>query len=800
LNTKIETAKTDLTHHIGHDLLGPVVQRWLLGLHQYISYFDDDQTAFLFCARAGVRIEKLYRTFLDGFNGASPQTDIFWTSRISTCKGTFNRVKQHSAAIISREYYHHPIKDLIAGIFRNQPELLSQLDLGREEYKAHGHVFSGWIEGSTPAAKEMREYFRRCSAELDVYISNLLRGRSRAVLIDSGWQGSTQSLLSKAYPETAWRGLYFGRSLLPGYDASIVNQVIGLLFESDDYKPEIPETAIVRHRHIVETLLEPNGPSVEEIPGGTCDIAAKRAIEANLNEVVTEESDPLYLAVVSYLNGAGRGTSISEIISRHQIAMAELARVIITPTRKEARSLYCKDRSADFGKNLSVSVLIEPDKTVSVDQRIKRALWQEGQAALEYEGGYLRDTQLRLAGCANSSSYFDPAHVQAAPETEGPTVAIITRTKNRPILLQRAAESVASQTYSKYLWVIVNDGGDEALVRKVVNDSRVDRRKIILVSNPQSLGMEAASNAGIANCESDLIVIHDDDDSWDPTFLKETTAFLSGKAGQRYGGVITHSTYVSEEVRGTEVIQHDRRPYMDWVRNIQLPEMAVGNMFAPISFVFRRSIWEDIGGYNELLPVLGDWYFNLEFLLRTDIGVIPKALANYHHRDRGDSSAYANSVIGGLSKHEEFAAVARNAFIRRNGNKFPGAVAVVSGYFAGDIRHRTATDHPEALPVNHDLADKYWAIAHLNNPPGAKWYSKKRYMQKAIDLNSTWIEMEQIARRTRGFIPVAPTFDEDAYRRQNPDVDAAVRAGFFTSGYSHYILHGKSEGRPRPSF
>src|SRR5690606_34179934 len=127
-----------------------------------------------------------------------------------------------------------------------------------------------------------------------------------------------------------------------------------------------------------------------------------------------------------------------------------------------------------------------------------------------------------LAGCSNASSYFDPAHTLEEPEEEGQTVAIITRTKNRPLLLQRAAESVASQTYPNYVWTIVNDGGDEALVRKVVEASRVDRRKIILVSNRDSLGMEAASNAGIANCRSDFIVIHDDDDSWEPTFLEET--------------------------------------------------------------------------------------------------------------------------------------------------------------------------------------------------------------------------------------------------------------------------------------
>jgi hypothetical protein len=53
-------------------------------------------------------------------------------------------------------------------------------------------------------------------------------------------------------------------------------------------------------------------------------------------------------------------------------------------------------------------------------------------------------------------------------------------------------------------------------------------------------------------------------------------------------------------------------------------------------------------------------------------------------------------------------------------------------------------------------------------------------------------------------LPVAPPawtagipagFDEGYYLQMYPDVANAVRAGFFTSGAHHYVLHGKSEGR-----
>lgn len=40
------------------------------------------------------------------------------------------------------------------------------------------------------------------------------------------------------------------------------------------------------------------------------------------------------------------------------------------------------------------------------------------------------------------------------------------------------------------------------------------------------------------------------------------------------------------------------------------------------------------------------------------------------------------------------------------------------------------------------------------------------------------------------------TFDEGAYLRANPDVAAAVADGQFPSGYDHFVVFGRKEGRP----
>ena len=49
-------------------------------------------------------------------------------------------------------------------------------------------------------------------------------------------------------------------------------------------------------------------------------------------------------------------------------------------------------------------------------------------------------------------------------------VAIITRTKDRPILLRRAIRSALNQTFRDWLLVIVNDGGEPETIKLVVDE------------------------------------------------------------------------------------------------------------------------------------------------------------------------------------------------------------------------------------------------------------------------------------------------------------------------------------------
>lgn len=245
-------------------------------------------------------------------------------------------------------------------------------------------------------------------------------------------------------------------------------------------------------------------------------------------------------------------------------------------------------------------------------------------------------------------------------------VGIIIRTRDRPVTLPRALASVKNQSFVDWQVAIVNDGGDrealEALVREHLPDAS-DR--VRLVHHETSRGRWPAANAGVKALDCRYLVIHDDDDSWQPQFLARTVTELSG-ADEGIGGVLTRIVEITEKIVDGKPVTRRRRPFRPGLQAITIGEMARRNQVSTIAFLYRRDLHDRVGMYDETLPVLGDWEFYLRVLRHYDIRLIDEPLANYHKRHGASDDAYANTVIGGISQHYETDARIRNRLFRQD--------------------------------------------------------------------------------------------------------------------------------------
>lgn len=235
-------------------------------------------------------------------------------------------------------------------------------------------------------------------------------------------------------------------------------------------------------------------------------------------------------------------------------------------------------------------------------------------------------------------------------------------------MLQRCVHSVLGQTFQDWVHVIVNDGGDPAAVRAVLaphQGSYGDRLQVI--HNEDSKGMQNASNIAIRASRSECLVIHDDDDSWHPQFLRECLARLDEEGPEStYRGVVTQSIWIFEEITAEgEIRETSRRDYYPF-EDASLFRMASGNLYPPIAFLYRRDVHDEIGYFDQQFNELGDWDFNLRFLRRYDIAVLDRRLANYHWRYQAGGNVYGNTVTDGVSSHREHFVMMQNHYLRRD--------------------------------------------------------------------------------------------------------------------------------------
>jgi glycosyltransferase involved in cell wall biosynthesis len=155
--------------------------------------------------------------------------------------------------------------------------------------------------------------------------------------------------------------------------------------------------------------------------------------------------------------------------------------------------------------------------------------------------------------------------------------------------------------------------------------------------------MEAASNAGLEIAKerkADLIIIHDDDDSWSPEFLSIMVQELQMYENlvPSVKGIICRTNLVYERIEGNVIIidhleSSPHKPPFPEVGILRFSELLDSyHNFSPIQFLYRAEVLDVVGMYDPLFKVLGDWEFNLRFLQHFDIALIPNHLAFYHQR------------------------------------------------------------------------------------------------------------------------------------------------------------------------
>ncbi|MBA5725328.1 glycosyltransferase family 2 protein [Bombella favorum] len=215
-------------------------------------------------------------------------------------------------------------------------------------------------------------------------------------------------------------------------------------------------------------------------------------------------------------------------------------------------------------------------------------------------------------------------------------VAIIIRTKNRPLFLARAFESLRRQSFQDFRVYVINDGGDPDEVFRVISlygPSEADR--VVQMDLPTSAGRAQAMSIGLGLVKEEYVHIHDDDDTLEPEFYARTVAYLDDDQAGTFVGVTTSSYDIVEHMEEGQIVFDKRFDTLGRKEGSIVDYglfLAHVSLLSTITTVFRRSAIPASDGVNTTLPYVEDQDFFQRLMLAGEVGIIPDFLANYHQR------------------------------------------------------------------------------------------------------------------------------------------------------------------------
>ncbi|MBG0969467.1 glycosyltransferase family 2 protein [Bacillus sp. SRB3LM] len=171
-------------------------------------------------------------------------------------------------------------------------------------------------------------------------------------------------------------------------------------------------------------------------------------------------------------------------------------------------------------------------------------------------------------------------------------ISIVIPLYNKELYIERAIQSVLSQTIQDFEIILIDDGSNDNSVKKVkkIHDSRVQ------LIHQTHAGASAARNKGIHVAKADIIAFLDADDEWKPTFLETILRLVDNYPSARayatsYEIILTNRKRLIPKIKGIP-----GSPWKGVIPNYF--ESTLGDL--PIissAIAIQKSIFKEVGNF-----------------------------------------------------------------------------------------------------------------------------------------------------------------------------------------------------------
>ena len=173
-------------------------------------------------------------------------------------------------------------------------------------------------------------------------------------------------------------------------------------------------------------------------------------------------------------------------------------------------------------------------------------------------------------------------------------ISVIIPTYNRRHTLERAIDSVLSQTFKPFEIIIVDDGSEDG-TRNWVQEAYPSIKYIYQPNN----GVSSARNKGIRSSRGSWIALLDSDDEWMPEKLEDQVIFINENPGSLF--CHTNEIWIRNGVRVNQMKKHKK--YGGDIFKYCLDMCRI----SPSSSLIKKEVFEDVGLFDESLTVCEDY-------------------------------------------------------------------------------------------------------------------------------------------------------------------------------------------------
>jgi len=297
-----------------------------------------------------------------------------------------------------------------------------------------------------------------------------------------------------------------------------------------------------------------------------------------------------------------------------------------------------------FDETLQIAGDYEFWLRISQSNRFKQVnellgLYYRSSANAEYRNP--RQTQQETA--VVQSYYRNKVQVTEPQIKDNPLVSVIVPTYNRPQQLMTALKSVAAQTYKNIEAVVVNDGGQD--VANLIEELKEDLQ-INYITYKKNKDRAAARNIGLKSANGAYIAYLDDDDMYHSDHIETALKILTNSD---FKIVYTDAfrTFQKKINTGYGVVRRDIPYSHDFQPGIFLQT----NITPTLCVVHEKKIIDEIGGFDETLPVLEDWDLWIRMSQKYNFYHIKKVTCEFTWRD--DGSTTTSSKLDQFAKYRQ---------------------------------------------------------------------------------------------------------------------------------------------------